>query len=182
MELISRAQAKEQGVTKYFTGKPCPREHVCERKVASGACVQCVRDKQHAKDAADPARKTRRLAAQYARKKAAGTLWNQRNPERTKEMLTRARLRRNFGITLEQYNTLLEQQKGKCAICGKMEWRALAVDHNHDDGRVRGLLCSVCNKNLGVYEKNKELFADYLQLTAKVDYRILIVGLMKGTK
>ena len=57
-----------------------------------------------------------------------------------------------FGITLEDYNNMFNIQKGCCAVCGKHQSelnRILAVDHDHDTGKVRGLLCMSCNTSIG---------------------------------
>lgn len=63
-----------------------------------------------------------------------------------------------FGITPAQYDLMFEAQGGLCAICKKEcpSGRNLAVDHDHDTGAVRALLCVVCNRNLGVYELFRE--------------------------
>jgi hypothetical protein len=61
-------------------------------------------------------------------------------------------LRRIYGITLEQYNLLLNHQEGKCAICSKYigcERKRINIDHDHNTNRVRGLLCNSCNTALG---------------------------------
>lgn len=62
-----------------------------------------------------------------------------------------------YGITLEQYDEMLRAQGGVCAICDKPEWviqkgklRMLSVDHDHLTGVVRGLLCSNCNRAIGL--------------------------------
>ncbi len=67
---------------------------------------------------------------------------------RPPEVVKDAALRRKFGITLEEYNKLLAHQGGVCYICGKActTGRKLAVDHDHDTGMIRGLLCVNCNK------------------------------------
>jgi hypothetical protein len=57
-------------------------------------------------------------------------------------------LQQRYGITLDDYHTLLAKQQGKCAICGKAE-TPLKVDHNHQTGKVRGLLCHLCNAMIG---------------------------------
>ncbi|KKN52900.1 hypothetical protein LCGC14_0607620 [marine sediment metagenome] len=61
-------------------------------------------------------------------------------------------LKRNYGLSLKGYNQMLLDQNGKCAICGKHQKeldRAMCVDHNHETGKVRGLLCRKCNIMIG---------------------------------
>ena len=61
-------------------------------------------------------------------------------------------LERNYGITVDDYNKIFEEQGGSCAICGKHQkdlTKALAVDHDHITGKIRGLLCDGCNLALG---------------------------------
>jgi hypothetical protein len=66
-------------------------------------------------------------------------------------------LKRKFGMTLEQYNSVLIAQNNVCAICESIDtYRALSVDHNHDTGKVRGLLCGSCNRGLGLFKDNTE--------------------------
>ena len=71
-----------------------------------------------------------------------------------------------YGITLEEYNTMLAAQGGGCAICGNPPGaRSLHVDHDHATGEVRGLLCIGCNVALGGFRDDPELLAraiDYL--------------------
>lgn len=71
---------------------------------------------------------------------------------------------RTYGITREEYENLVEEQKNVCRICGNPETstrngnvRLLAVDHNHTTGKVRGLLCSRCNVGLGYFKDDPEL-------------------------
>ncbi len=59
-------------------------------------------------------------------------------------------LRRKYGITSEQFNELLMRQGGACAIC-RGTLKKLHVDHDHQTGRVRGLLCNCCNVGLGMF-------------------------------
>lgn len=75
--------------------------------------------------------------------------------ERTPEQRRAILLRKSYGISVEQYDAMLAEQGGGCAICG-VEFgdkggRRLAVDHCHDTGAVRGLLCSNCNQGLGKF-------------------------------
>jgi len=69
-------------------------------------------------------------------------------------------LKRNYGITLQQWEALYEAQGGKCAICQRAEnaerYANLAVDHCHDTGKVRGLLCNNCNRALGMLDHDPD--------------------------
>lgn len=58
---------------------------------------------------------------------------------------------RNYGLTPEEYRRMWEEQEGLCAICGK---EATQIDHDHETGRVRGLLCSRCNYGIGALGDN----------------------------
>jgi len=76
------------------------------------------------------------------------------------------KLKKAYGITLDEYNKLLLKQKNKCSICeidnnGKYrnKARAFAVDHCHNTNKIRGLLCSDCNIAIGLLKDNTK----YLQ-------------------
>jgi len=67
---------------------------------------------------------------------------------------------RYYGITLEEYEVLLIKQNNVCAICSASTGsnnKRLAVDHNHQTGVVRGLLCDDCNIGLGKFKDNPNL-------------------------
>lgn len=72
---------------------------------------------------------------------------------------TRARYRKwKYGITQDQFESLLEKQGGGCGVCkradpGKHTWR---VDHDHLTGKVRGVLCGTCNSGLGHFKDSPE--------------------------
>jgi len=100
------------------------------------------------------------------------TDWYKANPER----YFFNQIRATYGISKEQYLSLLLQQDNKCAICGesetvtnhwkKNETRRLAIDHCHDSGIIRGLLCYRCNTTLGSIGDNPDLLrnmATYLE-------------------
>ena len=66
-----------------------------------------------------------------------------------------------FRLTIDEYDVLFQKQGGVCAICGRPETVAnqygvmrLAVDHDHNTDKVRGLLCTKCNRGLGLFEDN----------------------------
>ena len=61
---------------------------------------------------------------------------------------------KKYNLSLEDYNNLLEKQNYVCAICKNKcsTGRSLAIDHDHNTGKVRGLLCGRCNRGLGLFE------------------------------
>lgn len=88
-----------------------------------------------------------------------------------------ASLIRKYGITQEQYDEMFEEQGGVCAICERPESRVIkgnlnrmAVDHDHETGAVRGLLCAKCNTALGKFDDDAALLEraiDYLKRPRK---------------
>lgn len=77
-------------------------------------------------------------------------------PQKSPEGKIRAkdlRYRRQYGITLEQYDEMYAEQEGKCWICME-SLENLCVDHCHSNGTVRKLLCSNCNSGLGFFKDN----------------------------
>lgn len=78
-------------------------------------------------------------------------------------LLTRARsLKSRYGISIEQYEEMLNSQNGKCAICasssnGYRGKYGMAVDHCHLTGKVRSLLCNRCNNGIGHFQDNLNL-------------------------
>lgn len=101
----------------------------------------------------------------YYCKKCQNEINNKRhqiNPRKTRN----DRLKNRYGITLEQYDRMFENQDGVCAICGGLNdhGRRLCVDHNHKTGKIRGLLCANCNLRISVLENKswQSLAEEYL--------------------
>ena len=88
-----------------------------------------------------------------------------------KEVQREKNLRKSFGIGIEDYDELMEAQKGACAICGTTQCasgRNFAVDHCHSTGVIRGLLCKFCNTALGQFQDSPDILAKaiiYLEKT-----------------
>jgi len=87
-------------------------------------------------------------------------------------------LKRSYGITMNEYNEMLEKQNGKCAICGTTETKGrksgrgggadvFAVDHCHDTGDVRGLLCHSCNRAMGLLGDNTHILQSMIEYLYK---------------
>lgn len=58
-------------------------------------------------------------------------------------------LKSRYGITEEEFLQMVSDRDGKCDICGVVYTKTLNVDHCHDKGHVRGLLCNNCNRGIG---------------------------------
>lgn len=76
--------------------------------------------------------------------------WRKNNPEKMKETNRRQQLRR-IGLTQADVDRMLEEQNDRCAIC-KKESKRWHIDHCHTTGRIRGVLCPLCNKGLGHFK------------------------------
>ena len=154
----------------YFTGA----RHVCshleqlrkryaedeefrQKKIA----YACAYHKAHKKEILERRRRRRETDPAYRQKLvAAAKAYREANKKELSERRRRKRqtdpehrdkrLRYIYGISLDEYDAMLDRQGGVCAICKKKpdEGKALVVDHCHVTGRVRGLLCGKCNSVL----------------------------------
>ena len=89
--------------------------------------------------------------------------WVQENPVKYKET-TRKKGLRQYGLSIEDWEDIFNKQNGVCAICNLPETvidkgtkRRLAVDHCHSTGKIRGLLCTKCNKGIGLLNDSPEI-------------------------
>lgn len=91
--------------------------------------------------------------------------YRKNNPEKIKSIWRKAHLKSMYNLSLEAYDELLKVQKEKCAICDKAFSELKKnphIDHDHNTGQIRGLLCGSCNTKLGWYEKYKEQIEQYI--------------------
>lgn len=154
----SRQAAIAAGL-KIYEGIPCKKCSSTRRYVSSYNCVSCTLEKTSAmlydneamaKYRTPEKRKEYREKNKEA-KRAYGKQWD---------------LKRKFGIGLDEYNSLLESQKYKCAICETgacTSGREFAVDHDHATGKIRGLLCTRCNIGLGYFKDSADMLSRAIQ-------------------
>jgi hypothetical protein len=98
-------------------------------------------------------------------------IYSSTHPKKNKQIYTkegnRARyLKQAYGISLIEYNEMYEKQNGVCSICNNYPpaGTLLSVDHDHNSGKVRGLLCVQCNTALGLLRDS------ILNLLASIEY------------
>ena len=75
-------------------------------------------------------------------------------------------LRRDYGLTPEDYAVMARKQENRCAICNRWETakrRYLSIDHDHATGKIRGLLCHKCNILLGMAEDNPQILTNAIE-------------------
>jgi hypothetical protein len=128
-------------------------------KRCSGPCKQIKTPDEFHNDSRQPDGKARQC------KECA----QKRSKARTPEQNRRYNLKKAYGITLEDYDRMLSDQGGKCAICGTdnpgSNETHFHVDHDHDTRKVRGLLCERCNIGIGYFDTpvSLERAANYLR-------------------
>lgn len=88
----------------------------------------------------------------------------------------RAKDMKNLGRTLGDYYQTVASQGGRCAICMKLpakDEKALAIDHDHATNEFRGLLCDLCNRGLGFFRDNPDLFEQAKQYLLKHQLKLV---------
>lgn len=146
--------------TKYHLGKLCKRGHEYKNTGMTlrnkyNQCLDCgaLKSREYYWD--DPI-----TGREYSNN------WNKRLYKENPNSIRNRIIKNKYGITLEQYQEMFEAQNGLCAICGQPEkgGKRLCIDHNHETGAVRQLLCRSCNARLGVIEDKNfvSLVKEYL--------------------
>ena len=135
----------------------------------SSSCKRCHSIYDKNRPITDNMRKIRRKASRRYKRTDKGKEAEKRyvSTPKGRDKLKRASrkhaLKKLYGISLPEFNSMKRKQKGKCGICGIVPASNLCVDHNHKTGEVRGLLCHPCNLALGRLEKYFNSFKRYLR-------------------
>jgi hypothetical protein len=97
--------------------------------------------------------------------------WARENPVKFRQTQRRSALKRQYGLTEDNLAQMLAAQDGRCPICGVTLAEVVAdVDHDHETGRVRGVLCHRCNRTIGLFGDDPlrlRAAAQYLRRTDK---------------
>lgn len=85
--------------------------------------------------------------------------------EKKNAAVRKHRLKKSYSLTPDQFIEMLNKQEGKCAICKKhaaYERKGLNIDHNHETGEVRALLCTACNRALGLLKEDVSIMQNMI--------------------
>lgn len=120
-------------------------------------------------DMANPEKRRQMRRNNYYKNIVTQRAWHQKNREKHNLSVRRGELMRKFGLTLERYEEMRVAQEGLCAICRQppSPKRKLCVDHCHDSGVVRGLLCILCNAGIGSLKHNKTILESAISYLKK---------------
>jgi hypothetical protein len=136
-----------------------------QRKIEDPEAVRAAYDRKNAKRNADRAARKNDINAANRQAYLELTPLERRIargvPEKHAEYKRKNRLKANFGLSVIEYEKMVSDQGNLCAICRQPEYvktmgkvRRLSVDHNHTTGKVRGLLCTLCNGTIGFSREN----------------------------
>lgn len=134
-----------------------PEELAYDLRTETRLCTTCGQRKSFSEfSKSKPSADGRNSKCKECSKKYAKRYYRS-NQQRRREQW----LQSEYDLSLEKYNEMHEQQDGKCAICGSAGTYShqshLAVDHNHETGEVRELLCGTCNNALGLFKDDPAL-------------------------
>lgn len=150
--------------------KKCNKEKPLEEMYKGHECRLCKNEynrqwrlKNLDKDRAAKSRYYEKNKERYREREKE---WRKNNPHLVRNTMYKYK----YGITLEQYEKMVQERQGLCDIC-QLEQK-LYVDHCHDTNKVRGLICNSCNKALGLFYDslvNLNRAINYLTIFKKED-------------
>jgi Recombination endonuclease VII len=145
-------------------------DHPMGRLGKQARCKDCKYEENKKIRLSDP-KKAQAASKDWAKRhpeetKAYGRNWARKDENKHTNWV--ARIKREYGITPEDFYEQLEVQNGACAICGKEppEGHDLHIDHCHVTNVFRGLLCGNCNRGIGIFQDSPDFLlnaAEYLQ-------------------
>lgn len=151
---------------------PRPRKAVIRKTPDFKICKRCEQTKP--KESFSPHRGSRDLLHAWC--KPCSAEYRRTQPQPSLETIRANYLKREYNLTVEEYQAKFDAQDGVCAICKRPEklfdkranrLRHLAVDHDHETGQVRDLLCASCNQAFGNMEENPDLIRALLEYGKK---------------
>jgi hypothetical protein len=142
-----------------FVGKPCPKCSGTLRYINGERCITCSKAYHNT---------TGKILRKVYKQTEKGKQTIKRYSNSTKRKLKEKEyiLKKRYNISLEEWNNTVLKQGNKCIICCEPFIKTPHVDHDHLTGKVRGLLCNVCNRGIGYLKDNPIIVrraAEYLE-------------------
>lgn len=193
----SRISAIHLGATHYFTGKRCSRGHLSPRYASSSNCVECIEEKRgvvfkNFKGRSSKRSEENQRLAEKAFESGETTYQStdpcpkghflryttsnncaqcsQHQMKKRSERAKWARLEKLYGLSKSDYENMLKSQDFKCEICGTDISSKSHVDHCHETGVVRALLCSRCNQAIGLLGEDLKVLSSAINYIEKHHY------------
>lgn len=181
--------------SQYYTGIQCNHGHLGLRYTSSGNCILCIAQKQGQIQIGKTNARSKKNyeLAEQALANGASTyipgspckhghslrfVGSGNCVECAKTSVEKMpngyhrwlRIKKVYGITKEEFENFLASQGGLCAICERpLVDKKTHIDHCHDTGKVRGLLCGPCNQGLGLFQESKMTLSKALKYLEKFD-------------
>ena len=168
---------------KTYIGKPCKSCGKEEKYVSNWACVNCATNstknrspeiyKKYIKS--DKGKEWKKEYSKTKPYRDTQNRWVTKDYEKNKEKYHGYNLKK-YGMDRERYQTLLVEQKYCCAICNQHQDnlnQKLAVDHNHETGIVRALLCGPCNTSLGLLKEDRDIMKNMINYIERFQCALL---------
>lgn len=177
--------ANEHGIRFFYTGEPCMHGHLSPKYAKGGRCVVCALEHSASTHGREYKGHPKALRANMTRAIAATTMARTYTPSRPckhghmeryvasnncvecQEISKRkydvsiksGRLKRLYGITMEERDEIFASQDFKCAICRDEfpDFQSAHVDHCHTTQVVRGILCQGCNQGIGLMKDSPDI-------------------------
>lgn len=168
----NRLKAIEEGKTTYESGTECKNCGTFEKYVKNSSCVACVKTKTYNRDPSISKKyikseKGRKWLNDYRKTEVYRDVQNRyvrKDYQKNKDWYVERNLKHNYNLSLDDYKELIESQNNQCYICLKPpKNKMLCVDHNHETGLVRKLLCHGCNTALGLVNENPEVLKNMIK-------------------
>lgn len=161
----------------------CPKGHdtFVTGRDKSGKCTVCrkekdsIRKKKYYREHIDLMKRKNKISHEKTKEqdKKRAKQWRKDNPDKVSFTNRKSRIKKKYGLTLEQIDLILIAQNNRCAICD-VYFPGLKysphIDHDHETGKIRGLLCGPCNTSLGLLKEKVALFEraiSYLKINSK---------------
>jgi hypothetical protein len=157
-KVCSRCGTEKLATYEFFDRRPANKDGL------SGVCIECRKKRRRENYLRDKERENASSRSWYHNNKDKAKEYGKeyQQTERAKHSAYVRYMKRTYGLTEVEFQSMMDKQMGSCAICSTSLYdverdRRPSVDHCHETGTVRGLLCGNCNMGIGQFQDDPEL-------------------------